>query len=465
MAISEHLVAFTFKDFSHFLPTIQLCTILAKKRNIHTTLVIDQVSIKKIHETELIPEDLRNSVPGIELFQYNVCPETQHDYFDEMKRVAAEAVTEISAKLPVTGFLFETFGAHAFEQCQQFNLPHYVFFSINALATTLRVALDFYPKWSEEQPELPALLSSDICKAAIEDVKLMHWLNKRFRGGLKPKEETKPQEPARKEFVMPSNTWLVQADAMKTAKAILVNSFDEFESKDPFRVLLGHPDIKCQFKLIGPVGLYDEIKPRDNVDHPILTWLGQRKEGSVLYIAHGSHLQIKDEEVPEMEMALKDLGIPFVWSLTGEKQGFLKDKSLCVKPGAAACDQVGIITTWSPQVAILEHKSTGAFLSHVGWNSMLEALNAGVPIIAWPIWAEQFINASMVSAKGMGILVEGTGKASDTFVKCNDIKHAILQVLPNDVESPFKQKMLHFQAEIRKAVQPGGKSFNTIRDL
>lgn len=67
-----------------------------------------------------------------------------------------------------------------------------------------------------------------------------------------------------------------------------------------------------------------------------------------------------------------------------------------------------LIHEWAPQVEILAHAATGAFLSHCGWNSTLESLTHGVLIIAWPLSVDQFYNSKMLEELGLGMeLVRG----------------------------------------------------------
>ncbi|TKY68956.1 Hydroquinone glucosyltransferase [Spatholobus suberectus] len=56
-----------------------------------------------------------------------------------------------------------------------------------------------------------------------------------------------------------------------------------------------------------------------------------------------------------------------------------------------------VIPSWAPQIEILSHSSIGGFMSHCGWNSTLESVLQGVPLIAWPLFAEQRMNAVMLS--------------------------------------------------------------------
>ncbi|KAJ3269508.1 hypothetical protein HDV01_001354 [Terramyces sp. JEL0728] len=458
MAVTEHLLAFTFREISHFLPTFQLCTVLAKTKNIHTTIMVDQNTCKEIIDRSLISNELLNSIPGVALFQFTTAEDKAPQYLEGLINATPVAVHELSERLPVTGFIFETFGAQAFPATLQFNLPHYVFYSINALATTLRVATDFYPELYKTLPDLPDQVTREVCKQAVSDVELMYWLNKRFRTPSNPTEEP-VQAAVPIQYNMHDNTNIVKA--MKTARAVWINSFEGFDTESSLQLLLDHPEMKSQFKLIGPVGVYDVAKQR-KMDSPVIEWLDTQKEASVLYIAHGSYLQIKDEEVPEMEQALLELDIPFIWSLNEKKQALLKDKSLIVSPDSIPINHRGIITTWAPQVPILQHRSTGAFLSHTGWNSTLEAIGGGVPVISWPISAEQFVNGSMIAAKDMGVLVEGTSKTHDTIVKCSEIKDKIGQVLPKESTSPFKAKMIYLQNAMQQAVRGDGKSITSL---
>lgn len=58
-----------------------------------------------------------------------------------------------------------------------------------------------------------------------------------------------------------------------------------------------------------------------------------------------------------------------------------------------------LVPSWAPQMAILSHPSIGCFVTHCGWNSVLEGLLNGIPLIAWPFYAEQRINAAMLEGQ------------------------------------------------------------------
>ncbi|KAL2544357.1 UDP-glycosyltransferase 73C3 [Forsythia ovata] len=123
-------------------------------------------------------------------------------------------------------------------------------------------------------------------------------------------------------------------------------------------------------------------------------WLDSKNPGSVLYVAFGSELSPTKEEYIQLASTLEEIGYPFIWVIQNrvnstENEGFfgLEDK---------IGERELIIQGWAPQLLILSHPSIGGFLSHCGWNSTVEAIGLGVPILAWPIRGDQIYNAKLV---------------------------------------------------------------------
>ena len=95
----------------------------------------------------------------------------------------------------------------------------------------------------------------------------------------------------------------------------------------------------------------------------------------------------------------------------------------------------GLIETgWAPQVLILNHDAFGGFMTHCGWNSCLEGASAALPMIAWPLLAEQFFNEKLpVSVLRIGVSVGAKVCSNDEemmmFVKSEEVKKVVEDVM------------------------------------
>ncbi|GKE35040.1 7-deoxyloganetic acid glucosyltransferase-like protein [Tanacetum coccineum] len=57
---------------------------------------------------------------------------------------------------------------------------------------------------------------------------------------------------------------------------------------------------------------------------------------------------------------------------------------------------MGCIVNWAPQEDVLAHRAIGGFLTHCGWNSTLESIVQGFPMICWPFYVDQLVNSRFV---------------------------------------------------------------------
>lgn len=131
-------------------------------------------------------------------------------------------------------------------------------------------------------------------------------------------------------------------------------------------------------------------------EHDVLDWLGTKPPGSVLYVSFGSRVGPSEPEAAELAAALADSHRPFIWAMPLQQQG---EAGWADELATRAGSRGMVIRGWAPQLLILSHPSTGAFLSHCGWNSTVEALGCGVPVITWPVGGDQFYNAKLVASR------------------------------------------------------------------
>ncbi|CAI0413353.1 unnamed protein product [Linum tenue] len=149
------------------------------------------------------------------------------------------------------------------------------------------------------------------------------------------------------------------------------------------------------------------VKRETNVkEEEVIEWLDCKPAGSVLYVSFGSEVGPTIEEYSELAEALEASNRPFIWTIQlgsgpfGSKFNSDENPEQGFYPHGLQ-ERVGkkrglIIHGWAPQLLILSHPSTAAFLSHCGWNSTVEAIGCGIPILAWPIRGDQYHNAKLV---------------------------------------------------------------------
>ncbi|KAJ3673304.1 hypothetical protein LUZ60_006678 [Juncus effusus] len=170
-------------------------------------------------------------------------------------------------------------------------------------------------------------------------------------------------------------------------------------------------------------------------DVACLDWLDGKEEGSVVFVCFGSWCRFTVEQLRELALGLENSGRNFLWVVRGDQNR--KDDWMPEGWEKRVESRGLIIRGWAPQVAILGHKSVGAFLTHCGWNSVLEATSAGVPMLTWPLVFEQFINERLVvDVKRCGIRVWEGGKRS-TNEELNETvpRDVIAETLKNFMES------------------------------
>lgn len=120
-----------------------------------------------------------------------------------------------------------------------------------------------------------------------------------------------------------------------------------------------------------------------------------------------------------------------------------------------------ICNGWAPQVEVLAHSAIGGFVSHCGWNSILESLWYGVPIATWPLYAEQQMNAfRMVREFGLAVELRLDSRNGEDLVMAYEIETAVTRLMESDGELMEKVKKMSEMA--RKAVAEGGSSFSAV---
>ncbi|KDP45372.1 hypothetical protein JCGZ_09621 [Jatropha curcas] len=245
----------------------------------------------------------------------------------------------------------------------------------------------------------------------------------------------------------------------------ITNSFYQLES-----ILVDYWNTRNKQKswCVGPLCLAKKLQKIER-DEPFykkpswIRWLDLKlNEGSsVLYAAFGSQAEISQEQLNEIANGLEESKVNFLWVIRKKEselgEGFLervKERGI-------------IVRDWVDQMEILMHKSVKGFLSHCGWNSVLESLCAGVPILAWPMMAEQHLNARMVVEEiKVGLRVETCNGSVRGFVKKEGLTKMVKELMEGEKGAEVREKMKEVSNMANKAMEEGtGSSWRTLDNL
>ncbi|KAJ7968242.1 Glycosyltransferase [Quillaja saponaria] len=198
-----------------------------------------------------------------------------------------------------------------------------------------------------------------------------------------------------------------EGDRTSQASAIILNTFDELES-DALNCLSSmFPPIYT----IGPLNLLVNQIPQNNLvsfgsnlwkeDTECLQWLESKKPRTVVYVNYGSNTVMTPDQIIEFAWGLANSRKPFLWVIRPLVDG---DSKILSSEFVNETKDRGLIVSWCPQEQVLSHPSIGGFLTHCGWNSTIESLSWGVPMICWPFLYEQPTNCRFACTEwGIGL--------------------------------------------------------------
>ncbi|KAM3372496.1 hypothetical protein ACQJBY_019400 [Aegilops geniculata] len=252
-----------------------------------------------------------------------------------------------------------------------------------------------------------------------------------------------------------------QIAAFSRANALLVNTAEKLEPKglSMLRQWLNNVPIFPVGPLLRAASL---SSPETMTSSPILAWLDKQPPGSVLYVSFGSLYEISASQAAELAMGLEKSGHKFVWVVqpAADVNGSESRSSGLPDGFAQRMEEAGrglVVRCWAPQVEILAHPATGGFLTHCGWNSAQESLACGVPMVGWPLSAEQFYNAKLL-VEEMGVCVE-LARGAAAAVTRDEVAEAVERVLgeTSRVRAAMRRKAVEMKEVIDAATDGDGE--------
>ncbi|XP_027166851.1 UDP-glycosyltransferase 75C1-like [Coffea eugenioides] len=245
---------------------------------------------------------------------------------------------------------------------------------------------------------------------------------------------------------------------------VLVNTFDALESETLMAA------VKLKPVAVGPLIPSAFLDGRDSSDSSFggdllqetkdcVEWLNSKNDASVVYVAFGSFADVPLKQLEEIAQGLLQSKKPFLWVLRKSPKGEKLEEKLSCKD---ELEKQGLIVSWCSQVEVLSHPSVGCFVSHCGWNSSLESLASGVPVVAIPLWTDQTTNAKFIQdVWKTGI--RPTANEEGT-VEADEIRRSVEIVMDGGVRGEEMRKTAKKWRELAvEAAKDGGSSSRNVK--
>lgn len=263
-----------------------------------------------------------------------------------------------------------------------------------------------------------------------------------------------------KDQAEPLDAYLVKIlETMKQASGLIVMSCEELDRDS---IAESHRVFTFPIYPIGPPHIHDVPASSSSLfepDQSCIPWLDKQETRSVIYVSLGSIVSVTESQFLEIACGLSQTNLSFLWVVRpGSVQGreWIESLPLGFMEGL---NGKGKIVKWAPQIDVLAHRATGGFLTHNGWNSTLESICEGVPMISLPFVWDQWLNARFVSdVWRIGIHLEGR-------IERRVIERTVTRLMVEPEGEKIRGRVKVLRDEVRRSVQRGGSSSRHLDDL
>ncbi|NP_001348274.1 UDP-glycosyltransferase 75C1 [Solanum lycopersicum] len=375
-------------------------------------------------------------------------------YMSEIRSRGSQTLRDVILKSsdegrPVTSLVYTLLLPWAAEVARELHIPsallwiqpatvldiYYYYF--NGYEDEMKCSSSNDPNWSIQLPRLPLLKSQDLPSFLVSS----------------------SSKDDKYSFALP--TFKEQLDTLDGEEnpKVLVNTFDALELEplkaiEKYNLIGIGPLIPSSF-LGGKDSLESsfggDLFQKSNDDY--MEWLNTKPKSSIVYISFGSLLNLSRNQKEEIAKGLIEIQRPFLWVIRDQEEEKEEEKLSCMME----LEKQGKIVPWCSQLEVLTHPSLGCFVSHCGWNSTLESLSSGVPVVAFPHWTDQGTNAKLIEdvwKTGVRMRVN-----EDGVVESDEIKRCIEIVMDGGEKGEEMRKNAQKWKELaRAAVKEGGSS-------
>ncbi|XP_027336070.1 hydroquinone glucosyltransferase-like [Abrus precatorius] len=455
MAKATHIAIVPSPGFSHLVPIVEFSKRLVQHHpNFHVTCIIPSLGSPP-DSSKAYVKTLPSNIDFIFLPPINKDQLPQGAYPGVLIQLTItfslpsihEVLKSLSSKAPLTALMVDVFAFQALDFAKEFNALSYIYFPGAAMVLSL----------FSQMPKLDEQISGEY-KDLKEPIALP---------GCVPLQGSDLPAPTQDRSSETYKLFLERAKGMLLADGILINSFLEMESS-AIRALEEEENNKIKVYPVGPITQKGSNKDADEC----LRWLDNQPPSSVLYVSFGSGGTLSQDQTNELALGLELSGQRFLWVLRAPSNSVsaayletVNEDPLQFLPNGfleRTKEQGLVVPLWAPQVQVLSHKSVGGFLCHCGWNSILESVQEGVPLITWPLFAEQRMNAVMLTD---GLKVALRPKVNeDGIVEKEEIAKVMKCLMEGEEGKGMRERMRKLKDSAANALKDGS-STQTLSQL
>ncbi|XP_030526029.1 UDP-glycosyltransferase 88F3-like isoform X2 [Rhodamnia argentea] len=361
-----------------------------------------------------------------------------------------QSLRDISAVSTVRALIIDFFCTSALPVAKDLNIPTYYFYASGASSLA---AFLYFPGLFERST-----------KSFKDQIGVILEFP-----GLPPLKATQMPEPTLDRDDPAYGEMCYFCDHMTKVDGILVNTFEALEPKAVELIASGAcvpdaptPPVYC----IGPLIADESSRAGDSTvggQQDCLSWLEKQPRKSVVFLCFGSRGTLSAAQIKEVAVGLEKSGHRFLWVVKNPSGNGDMDLEALMPEGflERTKERGMVVRSWAPQVAVLRKEAVGGFVTHCGWNSVLEAVAAGVALVAWPLYAEQHMNRNfLVQHMEMAIGVEQ--RDGDGFVSGDEVERAVRELMESERGRELREKSWAMREEAAEALGDFGSSTTAL---
>ncbi|XP_061349856.1 hydroquinone glucosyltransferase-like [Gastrolobium bilobum] len=443
----------------HLIPMIEFAKRLIRHQDLAVTFVIPTVDGTPSKAQTTVLRSLPNTISHIFLSPVSLSdlpPDTKIEPLISLTVVRSlpslrHYLLSLAATHHISALVVDLFGTNAFVVAGELNVPPYVYMPSTAMCLSFALYLPLLDQQVQcEFRDLPEPVNIPGC-VPVHGKDLLDPVQDRTNDAYK--------------------WFLHHAKRYSLAKGIIENSFLELEPEAIKFLQKDEPGRPPVYAVGPPV---NDDNPQTG-DEECLRWLDEQPRGSVIFICFSSGGTLSSAQIDELALGLEMSEQRFLWVVKSPNDKVANASYFIADSHSDPFDFLPkgfvertkgrglVVPSWAPQARVLSHGSTGGFWTHCGWNSILESVVNGVPLVAWPLYAEQKMNAVLVTQDVKVALRPKVGE--NGLVERQEIATVVKMLMEGEERKKLRFRMKELKEAAATAVGENGSSTKQISKL